>query len=170
MLIDWFKSSLIILGILISFYSSGQERCFNTDTSFSFIPLENWENFSKGNGLTFAQQKDSEVDNFRENIKLDVSPANGFSLDELWNSYVVRDFPKSFEKFKMVQMWNSNVNEKEAKWIEFTNYSSGLKFRNLVYMLVENDRMYFIICSALDKDFDKTEDEFLKMVNSFEIN
>ena len=167
---NWIKLLTFLLGILISDISYGQVRVYNNDKTFSFIPLDNWENFSKDNELTFAQPLDNVSDIFRENIKISVSPANGMKLDELWNSYVLIDFPKSFENFKIIQMWNSKINEKDVKWIEFTNYKSEIKFRSLIYMLVENDKMYFIVCLALDIDFEKTEKSFLEMVNSFETN
>jgi hypothetical protein len=158
--------------LITFFYFSnlfGQERVFNPNKSFSFIPMENWENHSKENTLTFAQPLKNKLDNYQENIQISEYPANGMSIEELWKAFVLRDFPKSFENYKFIQSWDSNINDKKAKWIEFTNTANNVKFKNLVYMLVENDKMYYLICMATETEYPQSEKEFRQMINTLQI-
>jgi hypothetical protein len=120
--------------------------------------------------LTFAQPLQSDADEYQENIIISEYPSEGKTLDELWNSMVLRDFPRSFENFKFKQMWDSKIGQYDAKWIEFSNKAHGLVFCNLVYMLVENDKMYYILCTAEEKEFDQVEKDFNIMINSLQLN
>jgi hypothetical protein len=142
---------------------------FNSSKSFSFIPADNWENYSKDNSLIFAKPLNSSSEYYRENIQIIEYPANGMTLDDLWESFVVKDFPNAFENFEFIRMWDSSVNGKKAKWIEFKNTANNLTYKNLVYMLVENDIMYYLICSATVTGYEQTIKEFRQMINTFEI-
>jgi hypothetical protein len=161
---------LLLFIITISFSNVfGQERFYNSNKTFSFIPIANWENYSKEDTLCFAQPLSNIFDNYQENINVCIYPANGMSLEELWESFVLRDFPKSFENYKFIQMSESIINEKKAKWIAFSNTTNNVKFQNLVYMLVENDIMYYIICIAKESEYSKLDKEFRQMINTFQI-
>jgi len=156
--------------LLVVKLSIGQERVFNSEKTFSIIPVKGWENYSKENNIIFAQKLTNIRDRYQENIQIFSRPANNMTLEELWKSFVIRDFPKSFENYKFKQMWNSNINGMNANWIEFTNTGEqGQTFYNLVYMLVENNVMYYIICLALEKDYKSVEKDFRQMINSFKI-
>ena len=162
---------LLLFFISIFFLNnvSGQDRVFNSSKSFSFIPANNWENYSKDNSLIFAKPLNSSSENYRENIRISEYPANGMTLEELWESFVIKDFPIAFENYKFIQMWDSSVNGKKAKWIEFKNTANNLTYKNLVYMLVENDEMYYIICMATVNGYEQTVKEFRQMIDTFEI-
>lgn len=164
------KTLIIILGIFFFNTLIGQERVYNSDKTFSIIPLKYWEDHSKETSLVFAQPLENNSDIFQENIRFNEHPANGKNLNELWDMYVLKDFPKSFDNYKMIEMWDSNINGKKAKWIDFTNTENNIKYRNLVYMLVENNRTYYIVCTAIDDKYLQVEKEFRQMINSFEIN
>lgn len=162
---------LLVLTIFFFLHngSFAQERVSNSTKSFSIIPSKNWENHSKGTSLVFVQPKENNLDIFQENISFKEYPANGKNLEELWNAYVINDLPKLFNSYKVKQVWKSNIKGKKANWIECSNVYNGIKFRNLIYMLVEQDTLYFIICIATDNRYQKTENEFRKMINSFKI-
>ena len=156
--------------LLVIKLSNGQERVYNSEKTFSIIPVEGWKNYSKENNIVFAQKHTSIRDRYQENIQVLTHPADDMTLDELWDVYVIKAFPKSFENYKFKQMWKSNINGINANWIEFTNTGEqGQTFYNLVYVLVKNNIMYYIICLALEKDFKSVEKDFRKMINSFKI-
>jgi hypothetical protein len=158
-----------ILISIIPFVSNAQERTLNSDKTFSIEPINEWENYSKNNSIIFAKPLKNTEDVFQENIQFNVYPADGATLQQLWNSWILQDFPNSFERFKIIKMWDSNVNDYEAKWIEFTNTANELNYRNLVYLIMNNDMVYYIIGSSLDQEFNEVEHEFRLMINSFRI-
>jgi len=163
----------IVIGLLLVSCktSVGQERVYNSGKTFSIIPIRGWENHSTGNSIIFAQRLTSIRDRFQENVQAHTFPANSMTLDELWNSWVINDFPRSFENYRFKQSGESVINGVRANWIEFTNRGEqGQTFRNLVYILVENDIMYYIICIALDRDYKSVETDFKKMIYSFRIS
>lgn len=163
------RTLLFILAFLSFLNLSGQTRVWNPSKTFSFIPVEGWENYSREDTLVYAQPLQSESDNFRENIRINVYPANGMTLHQAWNSMVVRDFPKSFQDYKMLQTGNSVINGKNAKWIEFTNTDFNVRFKDLAYMFVEDGKMYYIICLSTMTENPLVEKAFKQMVESFEI-
>ncbi len=163
------RKLFLIIAILSFNTLLGQDSIYSNNKSFSFKPIASWENNSKENILIFAQPFKSKIDNYQENIHISEYPANGMTLEELWQAFVLRDFPISFENYKFIQMAESKVNFKKAKWIEFTNTDNKVEFKNLVYMFVENDKMYYIICLATESEYEATEKDFRQMINSFEI-
>jgi hypothetical protein len=166
----------IVVAVISMFFTAcgnayGQERIYNSEKTFSIIPIKGWINYSEKNGISFAKKRIS-FTTYRENIGIFPNPANGMTLDELWNSFVIRDFPISFDNYKEIQTGKSNINGMNANWIECTNtfaHSEGYTFRNLVYMFVENDTMYYIICMALDENYKNYEKDFQKMINTFKV-
>jgi hypothetical protein len=164
---------LTVLVVVISNFNVliGQDRVFSPSKSFSFIPVKNWKNYSEEDMLIFAKPLKNIFDIYRASIQIGEHPANGMNLEALWKSYVLRDFPKSFDNYKFIQMGDARINGKKAKWIICTNTANWKKthFKNLVYMFVENDRMYDIICIDIEHNYENTEKEFRQMINSFEI-
>jgi hypothetical protein len=161
------KKSLLLSFLTIMTVVSFGQRVFNLGKTFSIIPVENWQNFSSQNSLVFAQLNQGQKDNYQENIQINEYPANGLTLTECWESFIIRDFPSAFENYKMLEMWDANINGKQAKWIMFTNTVEGISFQNLVYMLVENNKMYYIICTGEYEYFKQNESDFKKMINNF---
>ena len=151
-------------------YNSKTQRVYNSEKTFSIIPIEGWINYSEGNNIIFAAPKQTTLGvRYQDNIQIDADPVYNMELDGLWNSYVVDILPKSFENYKMKQMGISSINGKNAKWIEFTNTAHGQTFYNLVYMLVENNIMYCIMCITLERVYQTVEKDFKQMVNTFKI-
>ena len=145
----------------------GQERVYNSEKTFSIIPKEGWINYSEENNITFAAPKRI-FTLFQDYIQIYADPVNNVKLDGLWNSFV--DFlPKSLENYKIKQMGESNINGKNAKWIEFTNIVQGQTLYNLIYWLVENKIMYSITCVTLENNYQTVEKDFKKMINTFKI-
>ena len=149
--------------------SIGQDRVYNSEKTFSIVPTEGWINCSEGNNIIFAQKLTSFRDRYQENIQIEAFPGINMTLDELWENYVIKDFPKSFENYKIKQTGKTNINGINAKSIEFTNTAHGQTFDNLVYILVEKNIMYQIICLAIEKDYKSVEREFKEMINTFKI-
>ena len=155
--------------LLVVKLSIGQERVYNSDKTFSIIPIEEWINYSKGNEIVFFHKLTSFRDIYQESIQIKTYPADSITLDELWNSFIMSDLTKSFKNYKSKQTGKSNINGKNANWTEFTNTAYGHKLFNLVYMLVENNIIYHIVCISLEKDYKSVENDFKKMINSLKI-
>lgn len=164
-----FKLTLCILWLLTTSICFSQNRVYNVDSSFSFIPSENWINYSDSSGLIFAQVKHSSYDKYQENIQIHKYSANGLDLHTCWNNDILKAFPKSFDNFKIVSMWDTKINGYKAKWMEYTCDDIGMKFKDIVYIIVEKNTIYFIMCLSLDDAFEATEKDFRNMVDSFEI-
>jgi|GEM_PF-3446008 len=163
-------ATALLMSFLFVYPLFGQERVYSADKKISIVPIESWKNHSKDNDLIFAQANENRFDRYRENILVQAHPAYGRSLNELWNLYIVEDFPYVFDDYQMIQSDDTTIDGKPVKWIEFTyTDKEKLKFRILIYMLVEDDVMYQLICSAMEDAFPKTEKLFKKMVESFEI-
>jgi len=160
---------LIIYLFFFSLVIFGQQRVYNSNDRFSIIPIENWENHSIDSSLVFSQPSQGVLDLYKENIQILTYPANGKSLDEIWDSWVIEDFPNSFIDYKVMNMGISYVDGKKAKWIEFINKDYNFYFRDIAYFLVYNDVLYYIICLSLERDFVKTENDFLKMISTLKI-
>lgn len=147
----------------------GQQRVYNSSKKFSFVPIKNWENHSKDSSLVFAQSSQGILDLYLENIQIKTFSTNGETLDEIWNSWVIKDFPISFINYKVMKTGISNINGKKAKWVDFKNRDNNLNFRNITYFIVDNNVLYYILCLSLESDFEKTENDFIKMINTLEI-
>ncbi|MDR2040583.1 MAG: energy transducer TonB [Bacteroidales bacterium] len=157
--------------LLLAQLSMGQKRVYNSGITFSIIPIEGWGNYSKRNNIVFAQKLTGFKDRYQENISIETYPANNLTLDELWDFHTINVYPVAFKKYAMKQTGESKINGMDAKWIAFTNKAKAKRqtFYNLVYMIVENNIMYSIICVALEKDYKSVEKDFQKMIHTFRI-
>lgn len=147
----------------------GQQRVYNSNKFFSFIPIENWENHSHDSSLVFAQPSQGIFDLYLENIQIVTYPTEGKTLDEIWNSWIIIDFPNSFSNYEVMKTGNSNINGKNAKWIDFKNRDNNINYRDLCFCIVDKEVLYYILCLSLESDFEKTENDFMKMINTLEI-
>ncbi len=159
------KKIFLTIGILFLSFSFSQERKYFK--TFSFIPIKNWKKKSDTD-MVFVKPLDLR-DLYQENITIDEYPAQGMTLKKLWNSFVIKDFPKSFKDYKIIESGVDNIDGNSANWIICSNSYSGVKFINIVYMIVKNDLMYYIIAMADSKDFEKTKKDFISMIKSIKI-
>ncbi|MGD9491816.1 MAG: hypothetical protein AB7V36_00520 [Bacteroidales bacterium] len=164
------RSILLIFLLLVSgVFAYGQQRVFNSNNKFSIIPIENWENHSEDSSLVFSQSSQGALDLYSENIQIATFPADGKTLDEIWNSWVIEDFPNSFNNYEVMGTGVLIINNKTVRWVDFKNRDFNLNFRDLAFLIVDNDVLYYIICLSLEMDFEKTRNDFFKMINTLEI-
>jgi hypothetical protein len=159
---------LITLILALSTNMGAQDRLYNQSKSFSIESAKGWIDKSSGDVINL-ENRTGEF-HILGDIKIAAYPSNGESLDSLWDLYVLKGFPNSFDNYEFIQSWDSEINEINTKWIEFRFSKNGNLFKIRVYMLVENDQMFYITWTALDADFEFVEKDFNFMTNSLIIN
>lgn len=157
---------LALLLIIYCLNCNAQERVYSSNKSISFVPIKNWENHSDNDNIIFSQPKKGILDAYKENIRISEFPSHGFNLEQTWKTFVLRDFPKSFKKYKEIKKGKDTIDGNRANWIMFSNVTSNSKYINLIYMMKKNDAIYFITCLAQSKNFESTRLHFMKMIKS----
>lgn len=164
-----YRVVIIIIILLLCFrWGYGQERIYNTAKSYSAVMIEGWEDFFSHANLHFILPNNDSL-SYNGNISFDEYPADGKSLTELWKEYLVDRFPAVFEDYELIETWKSIINGRDARWIEFKNSYFNNTYRNIVCLLVEYDRLYYIFAMADEDQFEVIEEDFVEIIHSFEV-
>lgn len=163
------SSILIAILLLAGWKTVAQERVYNEKKTFSFVPAEGWEDQTEGGAIIFSQPKTGSRDKYRENIWLGHFPANGEGLEDLWKSFIIRDFTRIFDDFEIIHEGLTELHGQSAIWMLSESSAFDRKFKDLVYMTMRRGMVYYIVCIAEKKEFDDVEMVFKGMVDSFRI-
>lgn len=158
----------IVLIILLPILCKSQ-LIINKDGKYEITKLIDWDYRINGTNTTIISKHTSFLDPYQENLQVDTFSANGMNLDLVFQNYIKRDFPKSFDDYELVSERTDTICGLAAKWLICKNTDFGEKFEDLVVIVVKNNTVFFIICLAREQDFEQFKGSFIKMIKTLKI-
>jgi hypothetical protein len=155
--------------ILASTALIGQELVWNNSKTVGLIPAERWTESSTGDQLGFVLKAPQSSDPFKGRIDISTASTLNWTLDELWNEYVIKGFPLSLNGYEKIAVGKSTIDGEDSYWIECYSESQGIKFQGLSAVFVKNNMLHIVTCTSLPKYYDFVEADFKKMIESIRV-
>lgn len=154
---------LIGLSFLIVSFSS-PEKVWNSSKTIGISPAENWLDQSKDDRLTLVLNSRL----FKASLDVSTSSDNNWTLDELWDAYVIKGFPDLLLDFSKVDEGKINIKGREARWLECFHTDHDIRFKQLVVCFVAHGKLHIIICTALPEYYTEQKSNLWAMIKSIE--
>ncbi len=163
------------IAICVIIFSScavyGQSKGYvNKSSQLEFKYFDNWTlEEMPGHVMVFAPSE-GVTDHENENLGISIAPANGMSLDECYNTYVIHALPKALDQYNPISQGIEAINGSRARWIEIQfKAKDGLLTTNLIYVLVSNEKLYIIVAYSSTKKFSTYKEKFLSIIRTLSV-
>ena len=160
---------IVLLLFLFMFDVHGQNLIWNKSGSISMLMDEKWAVNSTKDNLGVIMKLKGVNQDIGGTLQVTTAPAKGKDLNQLWNEYVVQDFPTSFHKYQQIEEGTTTIDSISSKWILFYSVNHEITFKNRSTCLVKDDTLYIITCVSPAGFYELVEEAFEKMINSIRI-
>lgn len=158
----------IILFLSINLFHA-QEIIWNKKNIIGLIPSKDWTLKTNNEVLSFELKTGTFNQKLKGSIMISTSPTNNWSLNKLWNIYVVQGFPKLLKGFVKINEGKSKIDTNESKWIEHLSESNGVNFHGLSAAFVKNKKLYIVTCTSTPEFYESIEKDFNDMIESIKV-
>jgi serine/threonine-protein kinase len=144
----------------------------NPDFGIKIKYPENWSRQDIGNAITaevvqFLSAKESQNDNFQENLTVSVENFSG-TLQESTNSFI-NEIKNNLPESEIIDEAIITLANRPARQLVFTGKDGDITVKKLQIWALKGDKTYVIIYTANINDYDKFIPIAKKMIKSFEI-
>jgi hypothetical protein len=152
--------------------SDGLETSWYTDNQngFTIAFPKAWKVKSNANGalVSCMSPAESAADKFRENIgvNLDQLPQKDLTLDQVSDA-TISQFDQIFQNLKVQSKGTVQLGDLQAKKVVFTGSLGKIHVKDLMYLVLKDDKVYSIICTAEPTKFEAYQPSFEAIAQSF---
>ena len=164
------KLKLVILLLLSFQFISSQNKKEISRNGYQIFYSDNLrldETGRNGSEFYIFTQKESEQDNFVENLNLMIQNLETLNID--LNKFVEITETQISENGKLIESKRSTVNGSECHILIYEATMKGMELKFLQYDFVKNNKAYFLTYSAKKDDFEKYLTEMESAMKSFKI-
>jgi hypothetical protein len=172
------KLVIAIVLILPSIHTVAQSRVIeNKSGGYSIAVPASWTEKTDGTTTDVYPPEEGELDEWTEFIGVSIAGANGLSLDEAFQYYLMEDFPSYYPGFTVVKKGEETIHGQKAKWMLYSFSNAGTSnssakeatLYNVFYLFHQHDVLYFINGIAEKSYYPTYEQDFLTVIRSFRL-
>jgi eukaryotic-like serine/threonine-protein kinase len=132
----------------------------------------NWKIQDNGNivtkdVVTFIAPKQSDSDNFPEQITVNIQDFSGTATE--FKQLVIKDIRENYNESKIILNESTSLANKSAERVIFTSKNDVAGLKNMQTWTLKNNKAYTIIYTADTEDYDRLLQVAETMIESFEI-